>query len=200
MIDYLTLLETMFPFIVFFLTLLDSVPFVGLALPEEMILASIFLVSSTPLQYFTIWISSVLAMVIGQSIVFVLSKRYGYKLLNIFRFNETKIKKLEDFIDTANFRDHILLRISPNSMFRITAAFFTGFRDVDFRTHFKYEIVASTIKTSIYLVIGLSLRAQVSEIDLSQLIARIGMVIFLITVVSLFLSYRLNLRINKGSS
>jgi len=195
--DIINQYQNIIPIIVFVVVLMDSLPFAGLVLPEELILTLGFLFSDSIESKLLVFIASSSAMFIGQMSIFLLSRKYGKNLMIWFRIQPETIEKLNTFTKNASFFDHILLRLSSNSMFRITAAFLTGLNNTLVKTQVKYEAISSILKTSIFLAIPILIDDNFNESQIESVLSRVALTIFAVTLVSLLISYLLKKRMNS---
>lgn len=194
--------STLLPLIVFVVVLLDSVPFMGLILPEELILTTAVIFAGSTINLVLIYLASAIAMFCGQTGIYLLSKKYGQKVITRFEIADSFVNRIADYLALASFVDQILIRLSSNSMFRITAACLTGINQVPLRQHLQYELVASTLKTAIFFAVGylVSQNLDYSEAALEEILSRVGLAIFLVTIASLCLSYLIRKRLGNTSS
>lgn len=189
--------QVLIPLFVFFIILVDSVPFAGLILPEEILLITAVIFAESPQIVIFIFIASVCAMLIGQTAVYLLSKRYTEKVSEYFHIPKQFVAKVKKFEEQASFFDHILLRLSSTSLFRITAAFVTGLNQVSFRKHITYEVTASILKSAIFVTLGVLLGVNSSDADIEFIASRIGLAIFIFTLISLAFSFVIKKKLNN---
>lgn len=107
-------------------------------------------------NYFLIVATVTIATLIGSTILFTLSKKFGHRLLakygKYIKITPKKIKKVEEWFAKYGGWAIVIGRLTPG--LRTITPFVAGLFNVSYKTFWIYTAVAAFIWANIYFVIG----------------------------------------------
>ena len=125
-----------------------------LPLPTDLLIATTAAIPNS--NYFLIVSIVVIAAMIGSTILFTISRKFGHAALikygNRVRITPEKIKKIEKWFQKYGGVAIVIGRLIPG--LRIVTPLVAGLFKIDYKTFWLYTFVAAFIWANLYFVIG----------------------------------------------
>lgn len=127
---------------------------IPLPIPGDLFIAA---TSALPNSNYILIVSTVtVATILGSTILFTLTKKFGHKLLlkygKYIKITPDKIKKVEKWFDKYGGAAIVIGRLIPG--LRTITPFTAGLFDVSYKTFWVYTAIAAFIWANIYYLLG----------------------------------------------
>lgn len=193
---YLLLKEN--PYIILVISLvLDSIPILGVIIPDGIILAIVgFVLSETgrnPLEAVSI---ATIALVLTQLLMYLIGRKYKDPVKGFALRNKDAYNKIEEYMGKNDFLMNVSFRLT--STIHSTFALVSGIRDYPIFRFLLYEIPITFIRTGLYISAGYYVAKSLSDIE--SVSSQIGSIFIWIVIGSIILSIITSRKILRSSS
>lgn len=176
----LELFDTYGYLIILLANFIDSLPFGGLIIPEEVVMAIVgFSANQGHSSILLLILFGTIGTLAGQIIVYFVSHKYGERLLQWMQVTKKRRGKLKKYIESQNVLG-ILIRTS--STFRAILGILSGMNRVDFKRFFMIELIISSAKSAVFVLLGYYFGRGSAELEI--LLTRLSLLLLISSGIS----------------